>query len=99
MTTKTAYQFDAAGVFIGTTEADESPLEAGVFLLPARCTYIAPPDDLPADKWPRWNGFAWSLVNRPTTGTAEPENALAKLQAFLNAIPDVAGLLETTGGV
>lgn len=95
MDTKPAYQFDHAGLFAGVTEADESPLEPGVFLLPARCTFAAPPDDVPDDKWPRWNGSDWELVTRPAP--AESENPLAKLQAFLMANPDVAELLNIGG--
>lgn len=37
MTTKTVIQLDHNGYFIGTTIADESPLEPGVFLLPGNC--------------------------------------------------------------
>lgn len=95
MTTKTAYQFDYAGLLVGTTDADESPLEPGVFHLPARSTLTKPPRRVPADKWPRWTGRKWVLVNRPEP--AEPENPLAKLQAFLTANPDVADLLNTGG--
>ena len=32
----TVYQYDLAGLFQGTTEADESPLEPGVYHYPAR---------------------------------------------------------------
>lgn len=95
MTTKPAYQFDRAGLLIGETVADESPMEPGVFLLPARATFSAPPEDVPADKWPRWNGTGWDLVNRPAEPS--PENSLAKLQAFLNANPDVAELINAGG--
>lgn len=94
-----AYQYDRAGLYAGTTEADESPLEPGVYLLPARCTLTPPPADVPANKWPRWNGSAWQLVNRPAPApAAEPEDPVAKLQAFLAQNPDVAALLSNTAG-
>jgi len=96
MTMKPAYQFNFAGLFVGVTQADESPLEPGVFLLPARCTFTPPPAEIPPDKWPRWNGAEWQMVNRPSAD--KPESPLAKLQAFLTANPDVAALV-TTGGV
>lgn len=94
-----AFQFDHAGLYAGTTEADESPLEPGVYLLPARCTLTPPPADVPANKWPRWNGSTWQLVNRPAPApAAEPEDPVAKLQAFLTQNPDVAALLSNTAG-
>jgi hypothetical protein len=90
---QTAYQFDHAGLYIGETVADESPLEPGVYLLPARATLAPPPADVPADMWPRWNGSHWQLVNRPTAPATE--DPVAKLAAFLSANPDVAALLQS----
>ncbi len=95
MTAKFAHGFDLAGLWTGAVLADESPLEPGVFLLPARSTFVAPPEDVAADLWPRWNGAGWDLVPRPAP--AEPENPLAKLQAFLQANPDVAAIINTGG--
>lgn len=95
---KTAYQLNRAGLLIGTTVADESPLEPGVWHVPANCTLIDPPSEIPEGKWPRFNGTAWDLVAKP----AEPANdndAVAKLQAFLASNPDVATLLLEQGGV
>ena len=87
-----AYQYDRAGLYAGETEADESPLEPGVYLLPARCTLTPPPADVPEGQWPRWNGAAWLLANKPQPAPAP--DPLAKLAAFLNENPDVAALLE-----
>lgn len=89
-----AYQFNTAGFYEGPTEADESPLEPGVFLMPARTTLAAPPAEVPDGQWPRWNGSTWALVNKPQPLRVDP---VAKLQAFLVANPDVASLLEQTG--
>ena len=100
MSTKTVYQYDPAGLYLGETVADESPLEPGVFLLPARCTFVAPPADVPDDRWPRWNGVAWDLVRRRKAPDvpAAVEDPVEKLRAFLAGNPDVAALLSTDGG-
>ena len=95
--TKTAYQYGATGLLHGETVADESPLEPGVFLLPAGCTFTAPPATVPDGKWPRWNGSNWDLVTRPTPAN-DNQDPVAKLQAFLSANPDVATLLQSTTG-
>ncbi|MNZ14600.1 hypothetical protein D3C78_315280 [compost metagenome] len=87
-----AYQYDRAGLYQGDTEADESPLEPGVYILPARCTLTPPPAEVPEGRWPRWNGVAWELATQPTPA---PElDPVAKLAAFLNENPDVAALLQ-----
>lgn len=96
-TTKLAYQFDLAGLFVGITEADESPMEPGEFLLPARCTFTPPPapDDVPADKWPRFVGQSWILANRPAPpAEVEAPDPVEKLRLYLEENPDVAALLE-----
>lgn len=61
-TTKTVYQTSSLGLYTGTTEADESPLEPGVFLIPGGCVETAPPA-IPENKAAYWNGQAWSLVD------------------------------------
>lgn len=87
-----AYHYDRAGLYQGNSEADESPLEPGVYLLPARSTLTPPPAEVPEGRWPRFNGHEWQLVNRPQP--PELADPLAKLAAFLAQNPDVADLLE-----
>jgi hypothetical protein len=60
--TKTVYQTSPQGLFIGITEADESPLEPGVFLIPGGCVETPPPL-IPENKAAHWNGKAWQLVD------------------------------------
>lgn len=93
---KPCYQLDRAGLLQGETVADESPLEAGVYLLPAGCTFTAPPAEVPDGKWPRWNGAAWDFVTKPKPANDNPD-PVAKLQAFLAANPDVAAIINDGG--
>lgn len=86
-----AYHYDRAGLYQGNSEADESPLEPGVYLLPARSTLTPPPAEVPEGRWPRFNGHAWELANRPQPAVVDP---VAKLADFLAQNPDVAALLQ-----
>lgn len=92
-----AYQTNSAGLLTGATSADESPLEPGVYLMPAGAVAVAPPTEWPQDKWPRWDGAQWLLVNKPNTpAELTPEQKLAQ---FLQANPDVAALVEPSAPV
>ena len=96
MASKTVYQYDVAGRYLGETQADESPLEAGVYHLPARTTEQAPParDTWPEGKWPRWNGISWAMTGAgspPETPAADP---LDKLARFLLANPDMLAVMD-----
>ena len=62
------YHYDASGAFLGTSEAAESPLEPGVFLIPARATNVAPPS-APDGSYVRFDGQAWVVALVPV----EPE--------------------------
>lgn len=62
MKTKTVYQHDEFGVYVGTTEAFESPLEPGVFHLPAGCVSLEPPKTA-EDQAALWTGDAWTIVS------------------------------------
>ncbi|RAR53902.1 hypothetical protein C7401_12676 [Paraburkholderia unamae] len=89
---KTVHQTDHAGMYQGPVDADESPLEPGVYHLPARAVEPAPPQSWPENKWPRWNGAGWDLVTKPDPAD-EAAQATAKLRKFLTGNPDVAKLI------
>jgi hypothetical protein len=63
------YNYDPAnGHFLNTGKADPSPLEPGVWLVPAHATTATPPQGVPAEKL-RWDGTAWredgAAVSKP----------------------------------
>ena len=93
MTNKTVYQFDLAGLYIGDTIADESPLEPGVFHLPARTTEIAPPAIFDGF-WPRWNGSGWGQIKMKPKDSTDPlviiQAQIVALQAQLEALKATA---------
>lgn len=62
MKTKTVYQTNQLGLYVGQTEAEESPLEPGVFLIPGGCVETAPPK-IPENKAACWSNEKWSLVD------------------------------------
>ena len=77
---KEVIQLDAAGYFIGTAIADESPLEPGVFLMPAH-TVDLPLSNLPAcaeHQRLRWNGV-WVVEDVPVV-VAEVEAITEEIQ-------------------
>lgn len=59
--TKTVYQMDASGLFVGEVQARESPLEPGVYMIPAGCVEVPPPA-AQAKKAAVWMADAWTLV-------------------------------------
>lgn len=111
--TKPVSQLYATGYFASITLADESPLEPGVWLMPALTVDAIPPGtytpstdpglvgtfepDWPADKWPRWNGSAFLLVSKPQAEAEAESSPAEKLAAFLSANPDVAALVNSQG--
>jgi hypothetical protein len=63
MTTKQVCQLDQEGYLIGVTEADESPLELGVFLLPADAIDVPVPS-IPEGQRAKWIG-TWIFDDIP----------------------------------
>lgn len=88
----TVYQTNYSGLLVGATVADESPLEPGVFAIPAGCVEMAPPESWQEDQWPRRNGFKWELIQKPEVQqVVSPEEKLAE---FLAQNPDVLKLIN-----
>lgn len=97
MKTKIVYQIDRAGVYQGETQADASPLEPGVWIMPALTVETPPPTEYSSDKWPRWNGSTWELTSKPRqSAPAADADPISKLQQFLAMNPDVAAMLATS---
>ena len=72
MSTKIVYQTGPDGRYVGPTEADESPLEPGVWLIPAGAVETPPPE-APEGHFARWSGKAWEVV--PVPSPPEPEDS------------------------
>jgi len=66
MEQKVISQLDDDGIFVGPVIADESPLEPGVWIIPARAV-DAPPPKVPVGKLARWNGekFIFETLPKP----------------------------------
>ncbi len=58
---KTVYQTDQAGRYLGPIPADESPLEPGVWLMPAGCVE-EPPPSAKKGQVAIWSEGRWALV-------------------------------------
>ncbi len=80
------FQTDIDGVFVGKVHADPSPLEPGVFLIPAGCVQTPPPA-LVGAQFAQWDGQDWRVQTPPapaeplppTTDQARAAASLAKI--------------------
>jgi hypothetical protein len=88
------YNYDTNGIYTCDSLADESPLEAGIFLMPANSTEIAPPE-LTEGNQAIFIAGAWMVQAIPAPDqpvepvlTAEElnEQAKANIQATLDKI-------------
>ena len=94
------YQLNDDNLFVGPVIADESPLEPGVFHIPAGCVLKEPPS-FAVGKQARWDEKKdkWIIEN---TAKKKQEEALAQIEAmapvdklkkFLLENPDVVALM------
>lgn len=83
---KIVSQLDASGLLIGPAEADESPLEPGVFLLPGGCVDL-PPIEAPIGMRARFVEGRFVLESVPASAPPEPISA-AEVVANIKAERD-----------
>jgi hypothetical protein len=58
--------------YVGSSEADESPLETGVYLVPAFATLVAPPSSVTDNHAIVWDGTSWTETLIPEPPVEEP---------------------------
>lgn len=93
---KTVYRYDEDNCYIGTDRAFESPLEKGVFHIPANCTEIEPPEGKEGFKI-KWNGEAWEYEEIPKEPETE-QPTLDELKAQKLELVDAWTERKITGG-
>ncbi|MEP9350558.1 DUF4376 domain-containing protein [Xanthobacter sp. KR7-225] len=93
-TTKTVYQCDPDGVYVGEALARESPMEPGVWHLPAGCTEKAPPK-LAEGERAMWTGKKWQVLKpAPAPEPAPPTEAELREHARLRRLKaEAAGVM------
>lgn len=86
MKTKTVYQLDKDGVFIGLETSFESPLEPNVFLIPAGCVEIEPPT-FKEGQYAHWEGSKWVIkdIPIPTPEEVETQRVLTEEELLIQA--------------
>ena len=96
MITKTVYLFDGNGKFTTQYEAQESPLEPGVFIAPENSVDVAPPQ-LQTGENAQWNGAAW-VVQAPEKAPEIDQHAILTIKkAQLRTVRE--GLLNRLSGI
>ena len=90
------YQTDLNGVYVGTTTADQDPLDDTNWLIPAGCVQTAPPT-ITDSQLAKWDGSGWSVENIPVVEPdpepkplSEAETVRAKRDALLAASDHMA---------
>jgi len=75
------YQTDLNGVFVGTTTADQDPLDSTNWLIPAGCVETAPPT-IADSQLAKWSGTEWVVEDIPVVESdPEPEPVAIEVSA------------------
>ena len=61
MSIKKVYSYNESGVYMGTSDAQESPLEPGVYLMPKNSTDIEPPQYKETEEFLLFKDNAWTV--------------------------------------
>lgn len=83
---KLVVQLDHAGYFAGLAEADESPLEPGVYLLPAMAIDVSPPE-IPDGQRARWEG-RWVFEPIPVQVETVESNNTGSIEVSIRSTRD-----------
>ncbi len=86
------YQTDLNGVFVGTTTADQDPLDSTNWLIPAGCVETAPPT-IADSQLAKWSGTEWVVEDIPVV-ESDPEPEPVALEVSARSERD--GLLLTS---
>jgi len=86
------YQTDINGVYLGTTTADQDPLDNTNWLIPAGCVETAPPT-ITDSQLAKWGGTEWVVEDIPTV---EPDPEPEPIAPEVSARRKRDGLLMTS---
>lgn len=91
------YNYNESGEFIGASEADESPLELGVYLIPALATTAEPPV-VNEGFVPVWNGAEWTIkdisLELPIPENKDPAQEKTYAEILEEQIKTMQGALD-----
>jgi hypothetical protein len=87
------YQTDFEGIFVGAVIADPSPLEPDVWLIPAGCVEVAPPE-YSEKQLARWVNGAWVIENVPAPKVQDEPKPQAPSVPTLTRVDFVVALTK-----
>jgi len=87
----TVYQYGQDGIFVGPHDCQSSPLEPGVFLIPPRCSTVAPPET-DEDHGAFWESDKWVIKKLP-----EKMTTAERIEAGIDELPEGC-IVDTQSG-